>query len=130
MTALLFHAGGDPDRTADAVVATTATDVARHRRVDLGIAWLRFLSQQCAGRHDLSGLAVAALHDVDPEPRLLQPRTRLGAADVLDGVDLCLADAADRQLAGAQRGPIHVHGAGAAEPRAASVLGADQAELA
>src|SRR5579872_4583091 len=83
--ATLLHAGSDPDRTADAVVATAAADVARHRRVDVGIARLWLLPEQCAGRHDLSRLAVATLHDVDLEPRLLQSLTGWGLTDVLDG---------------------------------------------
>src|SRR5690349_11891555 len=127
--ALLFHAGGDPDRAADTVVATAATDVARHGCIDLSIVRLRGPPEECARRHDLTGLAVTALHHVDLEPRLLQPLADRGRADVLDGVDFRRSDAAHGELAGALRGAIHVDGAGTAKPRAASVLGAHQPEL-
>src|SRR5215469_2469685 len=69
--ALLFHARGDPDCAPDAVVTGATTDVAGHGRVDLRSAGLRCLTQQRARGHDLPGLTVAALHDVNLHPGLL-----------------------------------------------------------
>src|SRR5215469_2599779 len=69
---LIGRACGNADGAANPVVAAAAAQVAGHRRVDLRDAWLRGLREQRAGRHDLPGLAVTALHDIDFEPRRLQ----------------------------------------------------------
>src|SRR5579862_64812 len=127
--ALLFQSGRNADRAADTVVARTPADVARHRRIDLLIRGPCGLAEQRARGHDLTGQTVAALHDIDLQPGLLQSRANSRAADVLDGLDLRHADAADRQLAGAPRRAIHVHGTRTAQPLPAAVLGADQPEL-
>src|SRR5579863_2445740 len=73
MVRLLFDAGGDADRAADAVVAAAAADIAAHRRVDLGVARPGAPPEQRARRHDLARLTVATLHHVDLEPGTLQP---------------------------------------------------------
>jgi hypothetical protein len=85
------------------------------------------LLEQLAGGHDLAGLAVAALGHVELLPRLLQRMHRV-RIEAFDGGDLLAADARDRGQAGARRGAVDVHGAGAALAHAAAVLGADQAE--
>src|SRR5689334_12463796 len=56
------------DCRADALVGRATTDVACHRVVDVGVARLGLLLQQCGRRHDLSRLTVAALHDVEAHP--------------------------------------------------------------
>src|SRR5262249_36176686 len=108
--ALLFHSGRNPDRAADAVVAGTAADVARHRGVDLLVRGAHRVPEQRARGHDLTGLTVPALHHVDLKPCLLQASADGSCADMLDRVDLRLADATDRQLTGALRRAIHVNG--------------------
>ena len=89
---------------------------------------LPVLGQQRRRGHDLARLAVAALDDVE-----LLPGGPHGVADLaaqaLDRDDLAAGCALDRQLAGARRDAVDVHGAGAALGDAAAVLGADQAEL-
>src|SRR5690348_2440596 len=60
------------DRCANAHVRRAATDVARHRGVDVLIAWSAVLHEQCGCRHDLPGLAIAALRNVELLPRGLQ----------------------------------------------------------
>src|ERR1019366_6724341 len=52
--------GRGVDRIADALIGAAAADV-RHRRVDIGVGRLGRLGQQRHRRHDLAGLAVAAL---------------------------------------------------------------------
>src|ERR1700733_15951115 len=59
----------------NAHIGPAATDVAGHRRIDIGVRGVRSRPQQRAGRHDLSRLAVAALHDLSDEPRLLHGGT-------------------------------------------------------
>src|SRR5256885_1590897 len=128
-TSLLFHTRSDPDRTSNPVVAAAAADVAGHCRVNLIDIRLGCLPEQRARGHDLPGLTVAALHHIDFQPRLLQSGADLCSADMLDRVDLSVADTAHRQLAGASRCPIHMDRAGAAESLSASILGADQSQL-
>src|SRR5215213_9299260 len=55
---------------ANALIGPAAADVG-HRLIDVGIGRLRLLLQQRRGRHDLPGLAVAALRHVNRGPGLL-----------------------------------------------------------
>src|SRR6516165_6418145 len=57
--------GGDP------LIAAAAADVAAHRVVDLGFGRVLRRRQQCRGLHDLAGLAIAALRDIQGTPSLL-----------------------------------------------------------
>src|SRR5437773_8573045 len=66
-----FASGRVLDGRADACIGATAANVARHRLVDIGVGRRGVLRQQRGGGHDLAGLAVAALHDLEVEPRLL-----------------------------------------------------------
>src|SRR5260370_17605780 len=72
---------------ADARIGAATADIAAHGVVDVGIAGLRCLLEQCACRHQLPALAIAALNDVDFGPRPAQC-VDLRAADALDGHDL------------------------------------------
>jgi hypothetical protein len=63
--------GGFVDGSADAHIGGAAAEVARHRVVDVGIGRLAVLAEQRDGAHDLAGLAVAALHDVELAPGFL-----------------------------------------------------------
>src|SRR5215469_5984875 len=126
---LSFQTRGNSNGTADPVVTAAAADVAGHCRVELIVVGAARVGEQCARRHDLPGLTIAALHHIDLQPRLLQALTECGAADVLDGVDLRVADLAHRQLAGALCRAIDVDRAAAAVAFAASVLGPEEPEL-
>src|SRR5271167_35212 len=64
------------DRFTNADIGSTATDVAGHRIVDIGIARVRIGRQQRGCGHDLAGLAIATLNDFEIEPRLLNLLTR------------------------------------------------------
>src|SRR6516225_7049469 len=58
-----LHVGlrGELDRLADAHISPAAADVAAHCVIDVGIGGMRIAREHRRGRHDLSGLAVAAL---------------------------------------------------------------------
>src|SRR5687768_9677974 len=55
---------GRVDRLADARIGAAAADVAVHGGIDVRVRRVRLLLEQRRGRHDLSGLAIAALRDV------------------------------------------------------------------
>src|SRR5258706_7879365 len=80
------------DGLADARIGSAAADVPRHRLVDIGVGGSRYRSEQRGGGHDLAGLAVAALDDLEIEPRLLDFLADRGGADGLDG-GVVMADA-------------------------------------
>jgi len=69
------------------LIGATSAHIAGHRGIDVGVAWLRRAGKQCRCRHDLTGLAIAALDDIELEPRLPQrfPYRRL--ADRLNSGD-------------------------------------------
>src|ERR1700722_3883913 len=116
------------DCLANACIGTAPTDVACHRRIDVGIVGVRRRAEQRAGGHDLSRLTVAALHDLHVEPRLLYATSRRRAADALDGRDVPLADVTDRKNARSNRDAVQVHGAGTALCNAATKFGARHPE--
>ena len=57
----------------DALVTAAAADIARHRFAYLVMGRLWIIRQQRGGLHDLTGLAEAALRDIDLAPGLLYP---------------------------------------------------------
>src|SRR5437879_1010722 len=116
------------DGRADAGIGATAANVARHRLVDIAVGGRGVLRQQRAGGHDLAGLAVAALHDLEVEPRLLHPLADGCGADALDGRDGMADRGAHRCDARSSWYAVEVHGAGAAQCGAAAELGASHAE--
>jgi hypothetical protein len=59
------------DGVSNAKVGGTTAEIAGHGFIDIGVAGVRILSEQYGGRHDLSGLAVAALRDLFKDPGLL-----------------------------------------------------------
>ena len=67
------------DGGADAHVGAAAANVSGHRRVDVSIVRVGRFREQRGGGHDLSGLAVAALHDFEVEPGLLDLASRLAS---------------------------------------------------
>src|SRR6195952_4417548 len=113
---------------ADALVGAAAADVAVHGAIDVGVGGFLVIGQEADGRHDLAGLAVAALDHVELAPRALN---RLGDPPgyALDRRDLGLADILDRRLAGAHRLPVEMDRAGAALGDAAAILGARLVEM-
>src|ERR1700746_174381 len=59
------------DGGGDALIAAAAADVAAHRVVDLGLGRGLRRRQERRGLHDLAGLTVAALRDIQGAPGLL-----------------------------------------------------------
>src|SRR2546430_11592835 len=116
------------DGRADARIGATAANVARHRLVDIAGGGRGVLRQQRAGGHDRAGRAVAALHDLEVEPRLLDLLADGCGADALDGGDGMADRGAHRRDARSSWYAVEVHGAGAAQCGAAAELGASHAE--
>src|SRR5207249_8201080 len=55
-------------------VSRATTNIAAHRRVDIGIGGPFLFGEERGGGHDLPGLAIAALRHVELLPRRLQRR--------------------------------------------------------
>src|SRR5215475_11259664 len=125
---LLVRQRGELDRLADANISSAAANVAAHGVVDIGIGRMRVACEKRRGRHDLSGLAVAALDHFMVEPGLLDLRACRCRADPLDGGHLRLADAVNRSDAGTGGDAVDMHSAGAAQRHAASELRPGHAE--
>ena len=94
-----------------------------HCGIDIRIPGSRGMGKQRGGRHDLPSLTIPALRDIRRQPSCLHFSSDLARADALDGGDARVADALERQHAGAHRGAVRMHGAGAAQTHAAAVLG-------
>src|SRR5215469_745153 len=129
MAALRFGVGSDLNRSANPLIAPAAADVASHCAINLAGSRSGRLCEQRARSHDLPGLAVATLHHIDLQPRLLQASANRGRTNVLDRVNLRIADTFDRQLTGALRSTLDMDRAGSAQPLAASIFGANQTQL-
>src|SRR6185437_9006971 len=112
------------DRATETFIGATATDI-RDVRVDVGVGRLRVLLQESDGRHDLTGLAPAALRHVLGKPRLLHRMLAVGR-ETFDRRDARALQAADRHRAGAHRLAVDVHGASAALRDAAAEFGAGE----
>src|SRR5580692_2278019 len=112
----LFNGG------SNAGVGGAAADVAAHRGVDILVRGLRLLVQQGGGRHNLSRLAVATLHDIERQPRFLHLLTGRGIANGLDGGDLSSANRGKRCNAGADGRAVEVDGATPTQSQAAPEL--------
>src|ERR1700738_5122592 len=91
------------DGLADTRIGAAATNVPRHRLVDIGVGGRRYLGEQGRGGHDLAGLTVAALYDLEVEPGLLDLLAGRGGADGLDGSDGRADGGAPRRTAGPPR---------------------------
>src|SRR5262244_2446010 len=116
----LLPAGCHVHRGADALIGAAAADVG-HGVVDILIGRLRLLLQERRRGHDLPGLAVTALRDVERRPRLLDG-VRAGGRETLDGDDpIRRLHAADGKDAGAHDLVVDVHRAGAALRDAAAI---------
>src|SRR5271156_2176090 len=110
------------DRRADAHVSAAPADVSRHGGVDIGILRMRRGVEQSRCRHDLPGLAVAALDHLQIQPCLLHFGAGRRGAHAFDGGDGSPADRAYCEEAGPYRRAIYMHGAGPALRYAAAEL--------
>src|SRR6266436_6449973 len=79
------------DSLADSHIRTAAADVPRHRGVDIAIGRVGVGREQRRRGHDLAGLAIAALRDLQIDPGLLNllaggcGTNRLDRGDALAG---------------------------------------------
>ena len=117
------------DCGTDAVVGAATADVAAHRCVDVAVGGVGVLRQQCGGTHDLAGVAVAALRDVEVGPCLLHGTADTAGMDCLDGGDAVSVDFGDRGHARTHCHTVKVDGAGAALGNAAAELGAGKLQV-
>jgi hypothetical protein len=92
------------DGVANAEVGGTTAEIAGHGFVDIGVAGVRFLSEQRGGRHNLSGLAVAALRDLFSDPGILD-RVETVCRKTFDGDDSLACRGCEGSLAGAAAAP-------------------------
>src|ERR1700738_4763625 len=104
------------DSGPDSLIGTTATNVARHPRIDVGIAGVRVARQQRGCGHNLARLAVAALNSFEIEPRLLNPSASRRFADRLDSCYIPAEGNSHRSDAGADRPTIEMYRASTAKP--------------
>src|ERR1700677_580906 len=116
------------DCLANAHIRAAPTDVAGHRRINVGITRMGRCAQERARGHDLPGLTVAALYDLHVEPGPLDARPGGSRSDTFNGGDRTLADRANGQDARSHGVTVHMHGAGTALCDSTSELGARQAE--
>src|SRR5271169_1177735 len=113
--------GSRLDGGGDALVAATATDVAAHGIVDLGLGRVLRRRQQRGGLHDLAGLAIAALRNIQGAPGLLH-RMIAVTIEALDRCHRATTDIADGGDAGSGGLAVDMHGTGAAKRYAATVF--------
>src|SRR6266849_61823 len=117
------------DRANNPVMGPAAAQIAGKCQPDLGLARLRVAIKQRFGQHDHAGDAVAALR------RLLRHESGLQRVRPLDGTeafergDLRLPERADWRDAGAHRGAVDEHRAGAALAKPAAELGGIEAKI-
>ena len=107
------------DGFANSFIGSAAAEVAVHGLRDLVIAGSWCLRQQSRRRHDLSGLAVAALRNFFRNPGLLQNVQSI-RTQAFNGGDFLACDLRDGSGAGPCRRTIDVYGAGSAETGAAA----------
>ena len=88
------------DRVFDALVTAATADIARHRFAYLIVCRFWIFHEECGGLHNLAGLAIAALRDIDLAPGLLN-RVIAGGMEAFDGRDLPVDHIGNRGDAGA-----------------------------
>src|SRR3984893_19190416 len=75
------------DRHTNARIGAAAADIG-NRRVDIGVARLRIVLEECRYGHDHSALAIPALRDVVGDPSLLYPMQAGACREAFDRRDL------------------------------------------
>ena len=108
------------DCRPNAWVRSASADVG-HRCVDLIVRWIWSLPQERHRRHDLPGLAIAALGNVEVLPCELDGMPPIGG-QTFDGRDFRANGGPDRERAGARWLAVDVNGTGAAVSNAAGEL--------
>src|SRR5258707_13266668 len=114
ISSLLLSARRALDSLADSHISAAAADVPGHRGVDVAIGGIGLRGEQRRCRHDLAGLAVAALRDLQVDPRLLDSLAGGSGADGLDGRDALAGHGGNRRYARARGLAVEMDGARAA----------------
>ena len=110
------------DRSADARIGATATQVGGHGRIDVLIRGRGVEIQKRGRLHDLARLAVAALRDLMFDPGFLNGVQTIGLREPLNGYHFAAGQIADGKLTGPHRKPIDMNSAGPALRNAAAVF--------
>jgi hypothetical protein len=116
------------DGVFDTLVSTAAAYVPRHRVTYLVARRFWILDQERSRLHDLTGLAIAALRDIEVAPSFLN-RMIARRMETLDGRDLPVGHVGNRGDTGAYGLLVDKDGASTAEGLAAAKLGASQSHL-
>src|SRR5207247_1140775 len=117
------------DGLADTDIRAATADIPAHRFFYVLVRRLAIALEQCDRAHDLTALAVAALHDIVRHPRILNGAPHRVLTDRLDRDDGTVADQRDGNNARAGRDAADVYRARAAGGDAAAVLGSGQLQL-
>src|SRR5215468_7182161 len=112
----------------DALIATAAAQIARHRGVDLRIAGRRLALEQGRSLHDLAGLAVAALRHVQGSPGDLH-RVLALRVEAFDRDHRLARYVGHHDRASADSLSLKMDRAGAAKTKAATKLRSGKAKL-
>jgi hypothetical protein len=118
-----LRSGSMLDPLSDANIRPATTDISCHCGIDIGIIGVWIVSEQCGGRHDLTGLTVATLNHFKIEPCFLDLGSGAGLANALNRRDRAIADQANRKLTRSNGDTVEMNGAGAAEGDPATKLG-------
>ena len=110
-------------------MGTAAAQIAGKSEPDLGLARLLVAVEQRFGQHDHAGDAVAALRRLLLNESGLQRVRPLDGAEAFERGDLQLPERADCRDAGAHRGAVDEHHAGAALAKPAAELGGIEAKI-
>src|SRR5262245_14577146 len=114
-------------RLADAIIGSARTDMARHRPLDLRVAWVLVLRKQRRRGHDLSRLAIAALRNLLRDPGLLDRMIAI-PGETFDSDDRLARSLRYLGAARTHRLAVQMNRACAAERGAATELGPGEPE--
>ena len=120
--------GGRLDRRANSLVGAAPADISRHGAFDVLIGWLLVGLQQGGRLHDLPGLTVTALRDLDFHPGLLN-RMEAVLRQPFDRRDRFSGDLMHGGRARPDCFAVDVDGAGAAKADAAAEFRACELQL-
>src|SRR5882762_1721626 len=120
--------GGVLDSLADSHISATAADVPRHGGVDIAVGRVGLGGEQRRCGHDLAGLAIAALRNLQLDPGLLDLLAGGGGTDSFDRSDALAGRGRDRRDARAHGLAVEVDRARAAQSEAATEFRAGHSE--
>src|ERR1700761_7951726 len=122
-----MHRGCFVDRLADAQIRAASAQIAIHRRVYVLVGRVRVRTEQGGSRHNLAGLTVATLRNVNLAPSLLQGMRAIGRK-AFDGGDVRVLRTPDGCQAGAHGFAAKMYRTGAALANATAVFGSVEIE--